>query len=220
MREHAEMGALADFDDLQRRMQLPRITASAAVLCLSTYAAARGVSGLEEQVFASLHDVPRWVDHVLWAPMQAGSAWGPALAAVVAWFVTKSWRPTVGALVTGWGGWILAKGVKGVIERGRPFEELGTDVVRDSALTEGLGFVSGHTTVAFACAAVLSPYLNRPWRRAVYTLAVVVGLSRIVVGAHLPLDVIGGASLGLLLAYLWHLAVGISTSGQRSQPCP
>jgi len=104
---------------------------------------------------------------------------------------------------------MLAKGVKGVVERGRPFAELGGDVVRAPAVTEGLGFVSGHTTVAFALAAVLSPYLSRHWRVTAYVLAATVGLARIVVGAHLPLDVVGGASLGLLLAYLWHLTVGV-----------
>lgn len=210
--------SIADGDalDLHRRQQVPKAIAAAAVLVLSTYAASQGVSGLEERVFAWLHDVPRWVDHVLWLPMQAGSAWAPVLAAGVGWCVTRSWRPTVGALVAGWGGWILAKQVKAAVERGRPLEELGPDAVRESGLAEGLGFVSGHTTVAFACAAVLSPYLTRPWRRALYGLAVLVGLSRIVVGAHLPLDVIGGASLGLLLAYLWHLAVGVTDTERRA----
>ena len=69
--------------------------------------------------------------------------------------------------------------------------------------------MSGHTTVAFACAAVLAPYLTRRWRVVGYALATAVALGRIVVGAHFPLDVVGGASLGLLLGYLWHLSVGI-----------
>jgi membrane-associated phospholipid phosphatase len=30
----------------------------------------------------------------------------------------------------------------------------------------------------------------------------------VVVGAHLPLDVVGGAALGLTLAYGWQAAVG------------
>ena len=115
----------------------------------------------------------------------------------------------MGALVAGWGGWWLAKVVKAQVERGRPEAELPDEVVRSSAVTEGLGFVSGHSTVAFACAAILSPYLPRRWRAAVYGLAATVGLSRVVVGAHLPLDVVGGAALGLGLAYTWHLLVGV-----------
>jgi glycosyltransferase 2 family protein len=85
----------------------------------------------------------------------------------------------------------------------------GRQAVRDGALTEGLGFVSGHSTVAIACAAILSPSLSGRWRVAGYALATPVGLSRVVVGAHLPLDVVGGAALGLTLAYGWHAAVGV-----------
>jgi undecaprenyl-diphosphatase len=186
--------------------------ASAAVLAGATYVATTGVPDWEQQVFTLLHDLPRPVDYVLWLPMQAGSAWAPPLAAFVGWRLTRSWRPTVGALVAGWGGWWLAKAVKAQVERGRPAAELPDDAVRDTAVTEGLGFVSGHSTVAFACAAVLSPYLPRRWRVAGYALASTVGLSRVVVGAHLPLDVVGGAALGLALAYGWHAVVGVDSA--------
>ena len=184
---------------------------SGGVLAWATAVASKGVPTWEASLFATLHDVPRWVDHALWLPMQLGSAWAPALVAGLAWWLTRSWRPTVGALVVGWGGWWLAKVVKGAVERGRPSAELADEVVRSSAITEGLGFVSGHSTVAFACATVIAPYLRRPWQVVAYALAVTVALSRVVVGAHLPLDVIGGAALGMMLAAVWHLAVGVST---------
>jgi membrane-associated phospholipid phosphatase len=178
-------------------------------LGVATYLATTGVPAWERQAFIRLHDVPRVVDFALWPPMQAGSAWAPPNAALIGWRLTRSWRPTVGALVAGWGGWWLAKAVKVQVDRGRPYAELPHGVVRDTAVTDGLGFVSGHTTVAFACAANLSPYLPRPWRAVGYGLAGTVGVARVVVGAHLPLDVVGGAAIGLALAYGWHAAVGI-----------
>jgi glycosyltransferase 2 family protein len=182
---------------------------AASVLGVSTYLATTGVPAWEVELFTRLHDMPRAVDFALWLPMQAGSAWAPPVAALIGWRLTRSWRPTLGALVAGWGGWWLAKAVKAQVERGRPSAELPDEVVRDTALTEGLGFVSGHSTVAFACAAILSPYVSGRWRVAGYALATTVGLSRVVVGAHLPLDVVGGAALGLTLAYGWHAAVGV-----------
>lgn len=187
---------------------------AAAILGGTTYVATTGVPTWEQEVFTWLHDMPRAVDYALWLPMQAGSAWAPPVAALIGWRLTRSWRPTVGALAAGWGGWWLAKAVKAQVERGRPSAELPDEVVRDTAVTEGLGFVSGHSTVAFACAAVLSPYLPRRWRVAGYALATTVSLSRVVVGAHLPLDVVGGAALGLTLAYAWHAAVGVDTSAR------
>jgi membrane-associated phospholipid phosphatase len=188
----------------------------AAVLAWATAVALDGVPDWESSLFTTVHDVPRWVDHVLWLPMQLGSAWAPALVALLGWWLTRSWRPTVGALVVGWGGWWLAKAVKDAVDRGRPAGELASDLVRSSAITEGLGFVSGHSTVAFACATVLAPYLSRPWRVVAYALALLVAVSRVVVGAHFPLDVIGGAALGTMLAALWHLAVGVTSERKPS----
>ena len=60
-------------------------------------------------------------------------------------------------------------------------------------------FPSGHTSTAFACATVLawaSPRLRIP----AFLLAAAIGCSRIYVGVHWPLDVLGGAALGVLVA--------------------
>ncbi|MFZ0324065.1 MAG: phosphatase PAP2 family protein [Actinomycetes bacterium] len=198
-----------------RLRQVPKLGASVVVLAASSYVANHGVPAWEVNLFEKIHNVPRAVDYALWLPMQAGSAFAPAVVAFVAWWITRSWRPTVGSLVTGWGGWWLAKGVKDAIQRGRPSEVLADHMVRSTAVTEGLGFVSGHATVAFACAATLSPYVTRGWRTFGYGLATAVGLSRVVVGAHFPLDVVGGAALGLTLAYTWHLAVGIDLGARQ-----
>lgn len=194
-----------------------KAAAAAAVLGAATYVAARGVPVWEERVFDWVHSVPRAVDYALWLPMQAGSAWAPPVAAFIGWRVARSWRPAVGALVAGWGGWWMAKVVKAQVERGRPSAELAPPLVRDTAITDGLGFVSGHATVAFACAAALSPYLSGRWRFAVYALAATTATSRVVVGAHLPLDVVGGAALGLTLAYAWHGVVGVDHGATRPE---
>lgn len=57
-------------------------------------------------------------------------------------------------------------------------------------------FPSGHTVIAFALAPVLSHRL--PAGRAYfYTIAVLVGLTRVYLGLHYPTDVLAGAALGL-----------------------
>ncbi len=62
-------------------------------------------------------------------------------------------------------------------------------------------FPSGHTAIIFAWAGVLALHLRAGWLKAACLLiAVTVGLSRIMVGVHWPLDVLGGALLGWMSA--------------------
>jgi len=56
---------------------------------------------------------------------------------------------------------------------------------------------SGHATTIFALAAALSLFFPR-WRLPLFTLAAIVGLSRIVVGAHYLSDVMAGAWVGVM----------------------
>jgi undecaprenyl-diphosphatase len=162
--------------------------------------------------------LPGWIEPVLWLPMQLGSLFGPLVVAGLAWWRWREWRPAVGAVVAGVLSWQMAKVVKSFVERGRPYDELDRIVTRAGTPTDGLGFVSGHSAVAFALATVVSPYLSRPARVGAFALALVVGGARIHVGAHLPLDVVGGASLGCLVGYLWRLAVGVPDPTARTAP--
>jgi undecaprenyl-diphosphatase len=57
------------------------------------------------------------------------------------------------------------------------------------------------------CAALLGGW----WLRASLAPAVVVVFGRLYVGAHLPLDVVGGAALGVVSASVVVLTVGTST---------
>ena len=62
-------------------------------------------------------------------------------------------------------------------------------------------FPSGHTAVAFAAATVLTWLVPRA-APAFFALALAIGYSRIYVGVHWPLDVIGGAVIGTATALL------------------
>jgi membrane-associated phospholipid phosphatase len=77
-------------------------------------------------------------------------------------------------------------------------------------------FPSGHAATAFACAtvlAVLAPRLAVP----AFVLAAVIAWSRVYNGVHWPLDVLGGAALGVLVAIALLKLVAIL---QRSRPAP
>lgn len=67
-----------------------------------------------------------------------------------------------------------------------------------------VSFPSGHTLTAFGVATLLILGLQlRGWRLAgILALACLIGLSRIAVGAHWPLDVLGGAILGTVCGFI------------------
>jgi undecaprenyl-diphosphatase len=77
-------------------------------------------------------------------------------------------------------------------------------------------FPSGHAATSFACAATLA-WLTPLSPIALYTLAALIAFSRVYVGVHYPLDVIGGAALGLGVATALRLLV---EARRRSGPRP
>jgi PAP2 superfamily. len=62
-----------------------------------------------------------------------------------------------------------------------------------------LGFPSGHTFLAFSTAVFLSDrFKNKNISVFLFFVATLVGLSRILVGAHFISDVIGGLVIGII----------------------
>jgi undecaprenyl-diphosphatase len=98
---------------------------------------------------------------------------------------------------------LLINIVKRVIGRGRPLHlEVPDAPVFQYFLNDWTyqSFPSGHATTAFAFCFVVSFLAPRslPWMLALATL---IAVSRIVIGAHYPTDVVGGVVLGTLGAY-------------------
>jgi membrane-associated phospholipid phosphatase len=77
-------------------------------------------------------------------------------------------------------------------------------------------FPSGHATTSFACAALLAWLTPLP-KVPLFVLASLIAFSRVYNGVHYPLDVIGGAALGLAVATALRLLAG---ARRRSAPAP
>jgi len=184
-----------------------RVAAGTAVLAAGAAVASQGwLSNVETGVFRLVNDLPEGLDGPLRVAMQAGSL--PA-APVVALGALAARRPRLArdTVLAGVAAWVAAKGVKAVVGRGRPGMLLDALVFR-GGIDTGLGFPSGHAAVAAALATAAGPHLGRTARRAAWGGVAVVGISRIFVGAHLPVDVVGGIALGWVLGALVHLLFG------------
>jgi undecaprenyl-diphosphatase len=194
--------------DVQRRWADGALAAGGAVLlALAALPVDRTrVGAAETAVFRVVNDVavlPFWS---VWPVMQLGNLLVVPAAAVLA-AALRRWRLAAGALVVGTGAYLSAKAVKDLVVRGRP-DGLLSDVVVRGADAHGRGFVSGHAAVAVALVAVAWPWLGTRGRLGCVALALTVCLARVHVGAHLPLDVAGGAGLGLAIAGCARLLLG------------
>jgi undecaprenyl-diphosphatase len=174
------------------------------------------VAGAETAVFRVINDHTVVPQFVVWPIMQLGNFLVIPVAAVAA-LVWRRWRLAASLLVAGLGAYLLAAHVvRANFVRGRPASLL-ADVHLRHAPAGGLGFVSGHVAVATALTAVAWPYLRGRWRAVAVAATCLVALARGYVGAHLPLDVLGGAGLGLAVAGAVRLIFGRPMSTPRQQ---
>ena len=164
------------------------------------------VSAAEAAVFRAVNSTTVLPFVLVWPVMQLGNVLVVPAAALVA-AASRHWRLAAGLLLAGAGVYLLAKVVKGVVPRGRPAGLLSDVVIRGTAAL-GRGYVSGHAAVVTSLLVVAWPWLGRPARIGCTVLVLAVCLARVYVGAHLPLDVVGGAALGLAVAGGVRLVLG------------
>jgi membrane-associated phospholipid phosphatase len=129
----------------------------------------------------------------------------PILALVA--FAFRRIRLGLAMLMAGVGVYLVAKLVKGLVDRGRPGAVLDGIYHREVFEEGSLGFPSGHAAVATALTFVVWRHLGPRWGVAALALAIVVMIGRMYVGAHLPLDLVGGAALGAVAASIANVAV-------------
>jgi membrane-associated phospholipid phosphatase len=148
---------------------------------------------------------PPWLDRLMWGLTQIGNGMVIVVLALILFFAGDhllAYGLILGALTL----WLAVELVKALVHRRRPFIRL-TQARIVGHRAGGRSFPSGHTSQAFFMATLLAGYFHAGvWAMCLlYAIALLVGITRIYVGAHYPRDVLAGAILGSA----WGLLGGI-----------
>ena len=137
---------------------------------------------LDQRLFAIINGLPHndFFDGFAMLITGVGAGW-------FLWYVLRKHKVFFPLMITAGVSWIFSEFIiKPFFARQRP------------SVYAGFSFPSSHAMVAFTLATVLSGFEPR-WKRSLYFLATIIGISRIYLGVHYPSDVIIGAGLGWII---------------------
>jgi len=196
-------------------VDLATMAAGAVTLVVGGALARGSLSDVETTIFRALNDLPSQVFPAIWPLMQYGTFITIPTLTLIA-FAFRRWRLGLALLIAGVGVYALARLAKVVVERPRPGGLLADVTSHEAFARNSLGFPSGHAAVASALTVVAFAFLPRRWALVALGVATVVMLGRMYVGAHLPLDLVGGAALGAIAGAGANLLVGVPRRGDPS----
>ena len=200
-----------------RMLDIVLMVVGATVLVVSALLAERGVYGWEVAIFQAVNGLPGSLRPLLWVLNQYGTAITIPVATVIA-LAFRRWVLAAALAMSGVTVYVLAKVIKGYVGRGRPSALVESVVEREPFSPESLGYPSGHAAVAWAITIIVLAFMGRPWRRVAIVLAIVVPVVRMYVAAHLPLDLIGGAALGVFVASAVSLVLRVPRDATAEDP--
>lgn len=152
------------------------------------------LSGPEKYVFDTIYAWPASLHLPFLIITQLGSVY-LLIVFSIAVAVKAHYHIVLRLLMTGVLAYLLAGVAKDLVGRPRPIELL-ADIIHRDYFIRGPGFPSGHTALAAAMAFTWGHYAPRRYAWTVPFIIIGVGLSRIYLGAHLPLDIVGGFAIG------------------------
>lgn len=88
-----------------------------------------------------------------------------------------------------------------ILNKPRPYDVYDYEPLADYRKGKGESFPSRHTSSAFIIT-MACLYLNNIYGMFMLSIAIIVGISRILTGVHYPRDVIAGAIISILFGYI------------------
>jgi undecaprenyl-diphosphatase len=157
---------------------------------------------LEGGICLSINRLSRraWIRHFfsVISRLGDGSFWASMAVVLLALQGNDALPMVLRMLVTGAAGLLLYRFMKNRLVRQRPYINHG-DILCGTAPLDQYSFPSGHTLHATSFAIMLSQFepLLTP---IVVPFAMLVAVSRVILGLHYPSDVVAGAAIGAVLA--------------------
>lgn len=162
-------------------------------------AAKHQLNGWQLKVFRYFNDVSLgsgFVTFAKWLTEGLGSGY-PIAVCVIVPLLFKKYRIAWRFFVIVGGAGALSEIVKYLVKEPRPIAMLHGNL-HQRVIETGPGFPSGHQTVATAMAITLWFLLPAKWRWLSIVWIAAVGWSRLFLGVHTPVDILGGFACGMI----------------------
>jgi undecaprenyl-diphosphatase len=191
------------------RRDLIVLIASLAVFAGCAVIVADGrVGPAERAAFHAINELPGWLYRPMLAAQYLGVLAMPLVVAAVA-LALRRWRLAAALVLVVPLKLVLERVAKQLAHRQRPGTTV-PDAILRGVPHHGLSFTSGHAIITFAIAGLLVLVLPRRWGIVAFVLATCNGVARVYLGAHNPLDVVGGAAIGLAIAAALDMIVDVA----------
>jgi undecaprenyl-diphosphatase len=120
---------------------------------------------------------------------------------LILWFVDGKIKKeiVIHALLASLTAWLLAEFIKSLIPTARPFLLNGNPIKTLTFPFDG-AFPSAHAAAAFALAVTVW-FHDRKVGWIYLASALIIGIARVIANVHYPQDILGGATLGILVSF-------------------